>query len=114
MDDVSRHCGRQQLSRSVDTSKPFSHQLGDVAQHEHKYVVQCLMQEEQVQYLEDSEVDFSSDDDDKEDDMEDFAGPSDTATDGLPSSLGKRRSGMQPSAVKRQPHHLPLLCKAAS
>ena len=50
------------------------------------------VQEEQVEYLEDSEVDFSSDDDDEEDDMEDLAGP-----DGSMRSaghLGKRPSGI--------------------
>ena len=47
------------------------------------------MQEKQVEYLDDSEVDFSSDDD--EEDMEDFAG-----ADGArpaPGWLGKRPAG---------------------
>lgn len=51
------------------------------------------LQEEQVQYLEDSEVDFSSDDD-EEDDMEDFAGGDDGVPPAGPSGLGKRRQGM--------------------
>lgn len=51
------------------------------------------VQEEQVQYLEDSEVDFSSDDDDEEDDMEDFAGGDEGAPFAGPTGLGKRRSG---------------------
>lgn len=52
------------------------------------------LQEEQVQYLEDSEVDFSSDED-EEDDMEDFAGGDEGPASGSagPSGLGKRRSG---------------------
>lgn len=50
------------------------------------------MQEEQVEYLEDSEVDFSSDDDDDEDDMEDFAGRDEGGRSA--GHLGKRPSGM--------------------
>ena len=50
------------------------------------------MQEEQVEYLENSEVDFSSDDNGDEDDMEDFSG----RDEGRRSAghLGKRPSGM--------------------
>ena len=44
-----------------------------------------------MEYLEDSEVDFSSDDDDEEDDMEDFAGPDDSRRGA--GHLGKRPSG---------------------
>lgn len=53
----------------------------------------CCVQDEQVEYLEDSEVDFSSDsDDDDEDDMEDIAG----RDEGRHSAghLGKRPSGI--------------------
>lgn len=55
-------------------------------------IVSSCMQEEQVEYLEDSEVDFSSgDDEDEEDDMEDLAGPD----GGRPfaGQLGKRPAG---------------------
>ena len=50
-----------------------------------------FVQEEQVQYLDDSEVDFSSDADDEEEDMEDFDG----ADGARPASgwLGKRPAG---------------------
>ena len=52
----------------------------------------CLcVQEAQVEYLEDSEVDFSSDDDD-EDDMEDFVGPDEGRRSA--GHLGKRPSGI--------------------
>lgn len=44
-----------------------------------------------MEYLEDSEVDFSSDDDDEEDDMEDFTGPNDSRRSA--EHLGKRPSG---------------------
>lgn len=44
-----------------------------------------------MEYLEDSEVDFSSDDDDDEDDMEDFVGPDDSRRGA--GHLGKRPSG---------------------
>lgn len=44
-----------------------------------------------MEYLEDSEVDFSSDDDDEEDDMEDFAGRDDSRRSA--GHVGKRPSG---------------------
>ena len=52
--------------------------------------VACL--QEQVEYLEDSEVDFSSDDD--EEDMEDFDGDNDERLAAGLSQLGKRPTGM--------------------
>ena len=50
-----------------------------------------LMQEEQVEYLDDSEVDFSSDDNDE--DMEDFEGGDDDRLAAGQSQLGKRQAG---------------------
>ncbi len=52
--------------------------------------VACL--QEQVEYLDDSEVDFSSDDD--EEDMEDFEGDNDVRLAAGQSQLGKRPAGM--------------------
>lgn len=52
-----------------------------------------LMQEEQVEYLDDSEVDFSSDDDDE--DMEDFEGGDDDRLAAGQSQLGKRQAGTE-------------------
>jgi len=48
--------------------------------------------QEQVEYLDDSEVDFSSDDD--EEDMEDFDGDNDERLAAGQSQLGKRPAGM--------------------
>ena len=49
-------------------------------------------------YLDDSEVDFSSDDDDDDDeDIEDFAGGDDTMHSA--GQLGKRPSGSSPAAI---------------
>lgn len=44
-----------------------------------------------MEFLEDSEIDFSSDDDDEEDDMEDMAGPDGRMRPA--GHLGKRPSG---------------------
>jgi len=72
--------------------------------------VACL--QEQVEYLDDSEVDFSSDDD--EEDMEDFEGGDDERIAAGQRQLGKRPAGMHSfhpknawlclSGAKRSPH----------
>ena len=72
------------------------------------------VQEEQVEYLDDSEVDFSSDeDDDEEEDMEDFAGQG----GGRPPTgrPGKRPAGAQAlqTPVAITAIH-PLLCHNSS
>ena len=58
---------------------------------------QALLQDEQVEYLDDSEVDFSSDDD--EEDMEDFDAIGAERLAAAPSQRGKRPPG-QPFGIE--------------